>query len=54
MCSSDLANLACLYFDLGDRERAWVIRDRALAIDADDVAVRRMVEHVGAPASAGD
>ena len=49
-----LANLACLYFDLGDRERAWVIRDRALAIDADDVAVRRMVEHVGAPASAGD
>lgn len=44
---TSLANLACLYHDLGDHERARKLRDLALEIDAADPAVQRMLEHVG-------
>ena len=44
---TSLANLACLYHDLGDLERARATRDLALEIDPDDPAVRHMLEHVG-------
>ena len=49
---TSLANLACLYYDLGDLENARKIRQLAIDLDPDDVAVRRMADHVRIPEAA--
>jgi len=43
---TSLSNLACLYYDLGDSERARAARDLAISMDPDDMAVRQMVQHL--------
>ena len=46
---TSLSNLACLYHDLGDQQRAGVARDLAVEIDPHDVAVEHMLEHLKVP-----
>ena len=43
---TSLSNLACLYHDLGQADRARTARDLAVAIDPNDVAVEQMLEHL--------
>jgi len=47
---TSLSNLACLYHDLGEDERARATRDVAVEIDPHDVAVEQMLEHLRLPA----
>ena len=51
---TSLANLACLYKDLGREDRARAARDLALQLAPDDPAVVRMVGHVGEPEKTRD